>query len=278
MLPGIFVEKSVIKDADPRILIQEQKDNLGKFNSEAMKSILFPYLNPKAQERTGYPTQKPILLLERIIRLGTDKGDLVLDPFCGSGTTLVAASLLGRNSIGIDISEGALSIAQSRLANPIKTNSPLLQKGRKAYQTANEYALVLLDGLDFVPVQRNKGIDAILREQIGNRPVPIRVQRHNETLSEAASALYYAGQTKYAKVMILVASKMPEDPTLVSKLPPEIVLVRTPAETIRQEIIELRERLEKEFDDSLSVSTEQNKSLLSQQTNKPYQAQMSFDV
>ena len=62
-----------------------------------------PFLNPKAKERTGYPTQKPIELLERIIRISTDEGDCVLDPFCGSGTTLVSAKLLNRDYIGIDI-------------------------------------------------------------------------------------------------------------------------------------------------------------------------------
>ncbi len=59
-----------------------------------------PFLNPKAKERIGYPTQKPILLLERIIEISTAKGDCVLDPFCGSGTTLVTAKLLERNYIG----------------------------------------------------------------------------------------------------------------------------------------------------------------------------------
>ena len=52
-----------------------------------------PFLNPKAKERTGYPTQKPLLLLERIIALATHEGDCILDPFCGSGTALVARSL-----------------------------------------------------------------------------------------------------------------------------------------------------------------------------------------
>jgi site-specific DNA-methyltransferase (adenine-specific) len=46
-----------------------------------------PFLNPKAKERVGYPTQKPVLLLERIIKIATDTGDCVLDPFCGSRTT-----------------------------------------------------------------------------------------------------------------------------------------------------------------------------------------------
>ncbi len=53
-----------------------------------------PYLNPKAKERVGYPTQKPILLLEQILRLVTDEGDFVIDPFAGSGTTLAAAKML----------------------------------------------------------------------------------------------------------------------------------------------------------------------------------------
>lgn len=64
-----------------------------------------PYLNPKAKERVGYPTQKPILLLEQIIKLVTDENDIVLDPFMGSGTTLVAAKMLNRRYIGIDISK-----------------------------------------------------------------------------------------------------------------------------------------------------------------------------
>ena len=67
-----------------------------------------PYLNPKAKERVGYPTQKPILLLERIIKLVTDEGDIVMDPFMGSGTTPVAAKRLNRRYIGIDISSQAV--------------------------------------------------------------------------------------------------------------------------------------------------------------------------
>ena len=85
-----------------------------------------PFLNPKAKERVGYPTQKPILLLERIIQIATDEGDMVLDPFCGSGTTLVASKLLNRNYIGIDFSEDAIQITKDRISNPIKTESELL--------------------------------------------------------------------------------------------------------------------------------------------------------
>ena len=73
-------------------------------------------LNPQAHERTGYPTQKPLALLERIIQASSNPGEIVLDPFCGSGTTLVAAQYLGREWIGINANPNALAIARERLA------------------------------------------------------------------------------------------------------------------------------------------------------------------
>lgn len=72
-------------------------------------------LNTSAQERVGYPTQKPLSLLERIIKLASNKDDLVLDPFCGCATTCVAAERLDRQWIGIDISEVAADIVMRRL-------------------------------------------------------------------------------------------------------------------------------------------------------------------
>lgn len=155
-----------------------------------------PYLNPKAKERVGYPTQKPLLLLEKIIELVTDEGDLVLDPFCGSGTTCVAASLLKRNFIGIDISVDATELALNRLNNPIKTESNLLKNGRSSYLNADKDALSLLKGVEFNPVQRNKGIDAILVQHYDNSPVLVRVQKENETLEQAYILLRKAMSTK----------------------------------------------------------------------------------
>ena len=68
----------------------------------------------KNSETVGYPTQKPLALLERIIGASSAKGDVVLDPFAGSGTTLVAAKRLGRNWIGLDISEDAAKVFKGR--------------------------------------------------------------------------------------------------------------------------------------------------------------------
>lgn len=72
-------------------------------------------LNPAAKERLGYPTQKPETLLERIILASSDPGDLVLDPFCGCGTTVAVAERLKRKWIGIDISPTAVRLMKRRV-------------------------------------------------------------------------------------------------------------------------------------------------------------------
>jgi len=70
---------------------------------------------PVSRERTGYPTQKPEALLERLVLALSDPGDVVLDPYAGSGTTLAVAARLGRTFVGIDQSEVAIGIARARL-------------------------------------------------------------------------------------------------------------------------------------------------------------------
>jgi SAM-dependent methyltransferase len=67
------------------------------------------------KERVGYPTQKPRALLERIVKTSSNEGEVVLDPFCGSGTTIVAAEALGRRWIGIDNASLAIELTQRRL-------------------------------------------------------------------------------------------------------------------------------------------------------------------
>ncbi|HEX9622556.1 MAG TPA: site-specific DNA-methyltransferase [Polyangiaceae bacterium] len=98
---------------------------------------------PVARERTGYPTQKPLALLQRLIEACTDPDDWVLDPYLGSGTTMSASGRLGRRSIGIDLNPEALSIARKRLwelriapleqrvlARPLRPARPAAQRAR----------------------------------------------------------------------------------------------------------------------------------------------------
>ncbi|HHD9410814.1 TPA: site-specific DNA-methyltransferase, partial [Streptococcus pneumoniae] len=155
-----------------------------------------PFLNPKAKERVGYPTQKPILLLEQIIKIATDKNDIVLDPFCGSGTTLVASKILNRNYMGIDLSEEAINITQQRLENVIKTSSNLLNKGIEAYRTKTEEEENILKLLQAKIVQRNKGIDGFLPKHFQKKPIPIKIQKNNECLNESISLLQNAINSK----------------------------------------------------------------------------------
>jgi len=85
-----------------------------------------PILAPVAKQRTGYPTQKPEALLERLIRSCSFPGDWILDPYVGSGTTLAVAAALGRHAVGIDASAEAYQVSQQRLrqaGHPISTFS-----------------------------------------------------------------------------------------------------------------------------------------------------------
>ncbi|GGH52012.1 site-specific DNA-methyltransferase [Frigidibacter albus] len=74
-----------------------------------------PPLNSQAKERLGYPTQKPVALLERILNASSNPGDVVLDPFCGCGTTVHAAQKLGRQWVGIDVTHLAIGLIEKRL-------------------------------------------------------------------------------------------------------------------------------------------------------------------
>ncbi|MCA1654803.1 MAG: site-specific DNA-methyltransferase [Sphingomonadales bacterium] len=91
-------------------------------------------LNQTAKERLGYPTQKPIALLERIIAASSNPGDVVLDPFCGCGTAVDAAQKLGREWIGIDVTHLAIGLIEKRLKegygpNLLEKNPPRVRLG-----------------------------------------------------------------------------------------------------------------------------------------------------
>jgi len=166
-----------------------------------------PYLNPKAKERTGYPTQKPVLLLNQILNIVTDEGDLVVDPFCGSGTTCVSAKSLKRQFIGIDISKDAVELANSRLLEMVISDSNLLNKGTNEYQEKTEKELAILQNINAFPVQRNSGIDGFLKAHFEGLPVPVKIQGEYETIEDAIEKLEKASYGKDYKMKILIQTK-----------------------------------------------------------------------
>ena len=91
-------------------------------------------INPvqaRSKERTGYPTQKPLALLERIIKASSDPEDIVLDPFCGCATTCIAAEKHGRKWVGIDVSEKAYDLVIERLEKEVPSDwfrKPIFRK------------------------------------------------------------------------------------------------------------------------------------------------------
>ena len=108
-------------------------------------------LGAHARERTRYPTQKPLALYERIIRASSNRGDVVLDPFCGCATTPVAAERLGRQWVGMDIWEMAYDKVASRLREyGILVDRPELDGAvnENGMMRFNEYRLTLIDNKD----------------------------------------------------------------------------------------------------------------------------------
>ena len=108
------------------------EDDNGIYNLVSMRDVWeIPYLNSQAKERLGYPTQKPLALLDRIIKASSNPGDMVLDPFCGCATALVAANRLGRQWAGIDLSALAIKLVKQRIiednslwAGPVALDTP----------------------------------------------------------------------------------------------------------------------------------------------------------
>lgn len=107
-----------------------------------------PVINSQAKERLSYPTQKPEKLLERIIKASSNEGDLVLDPFCGCGTTMAVAERLKRKWIGIDVTHLAIALMKNRLADTFgdKVNYRIVGEPR---DLSGAHALALQDRYQF---------------------------------------------------------------------------------------------------------------------------------
>ena len=159
-------------------------------------------VDPKDKtERVGYPTQKPLVLLERIIKASSNEGDLVLDPFCGCGTAADAAAKLGRRYLGIDVSAIAVRVMEQRLASRGGKAMPVIYKmdwddydweqferralmhgsdaedGLDGWAWAEDKVAGLLNAVPNAKKQNDGGVDARYFTE-ANEVVPIQVKMH----------------------------------------------------------------------------------------------------
>ena len=135
-----YEKGNIVIRADGKL---ERRKYLKDYKGASYGNIWDDIRPPAKAERVGYPTQKPIALLERIIKASSNEADVVLDPFCGCATTCVAAERLNRQWIGIDISEKAVDLVRMRLEKEVglfgtvihRTDIPKRSEKLPNYQT-----------------------------------------------------------------------------------------------------------------------------------------------
>ena len=133
-------------------------------------------INSNSPERVGYPTQKPEALLERIIKASSNEGDVVLDPFCGCGTTAIVASKLNRRFIGIDIDTSPRDKGQIPTAFQVISNRGHSLFAQAKYITRDLSEIVEMEGMAFeawvneyygaIKPQPDRGVDGITQDGI----------------------------------------------------------------------------------------------------------------
>jgi hypothetical protein len=168
--------------------VPQEKHYLDEMKGVPLQDVWtdIPALSPHAKERLGYPTQKPLALLERIISASSNPGDVVLDPFCGCGTAVHAAQKLGRQWIGIDVTHLAISLIERRLKDAFADikfdvhGTPCDLDGARdlAARDKHQFQYWAVSLVDAVPQASGKkgadrGIDGIRWVRVGPNPADV---------------------------------------------------------------------------------------------------------
>ena len=193
-------------------------------------------LNQTAKERLGYPTQKPEALLERIILASSSEGDLVLDPFCGCGTTVAAAQRLGRRWIGVDITHVAISLIRRRLRDAYGDGVAYSVVGEPTSQ-ADASALAASDPYQFqwwaLGLVGARGVD---QKNGADKGVDGRLYFHDESVGAKTKQIVFsvkAGHVSVAHVRDLRGVIEREDAALGV-----LICMQTPTQPMRAEAAE----------------------------------------
>ena len=185
-----------------------------------------PPINSQAQERLGYPTQKPLALLERILAVSSNEGDVVLDPFCGCGTAVHAAQKLNRQWIGIDITHLAISLIEKRLKDAFKSKlqfevhgTPKDMEGARDLARRDKYqfqwwAVSLVDAQPFQGKKKGAdgGIDGIKFfhdvDKAGTRKIVVSV-KGGGLKADDVRALNHVREREGAEIALFISLEGP---------------------------------------------------------------------
>jgi len=188
---AVSKEKMGQWDKEGRLLFPQTKDGrirrklfLDELKGKPVQNLWddIQMISSQSGERLGYPTQKPVALLERIIKTASDEGDIILDPFCGCGTTLVAAQRLGRKWIGIDISPTACNLMKKRLQKELKVSVQLIRgevdldyiKKLVPFEFQNWVVVSKFLGKASMRKSGDMGIDGFSPEVLGGFPIQVK--------------------------------------------------------------------------------------------------------
>ena len=215
--PGAVPQYKRYLDEMPGVPVQSLWDDL-------------PVLNNRSKEMLGYPTQKPLALLDRIISASSNPGDLVLDPFAGCGTAIEAAQALGRRWLGIDITVLAIDVAERRLHRmglrrgvDYKVDGiPLDMDGARRlfaedYHQFQLWALTLVDGQPREGGKRgaDKGVDGLIYFQDDSRNIAqaiVSVKGGENIHAQHVRDLVGTMHNQHAKLGVLVTLHEPTSP------------------------------------------------------------------
>ena len=161
-----------------------------------------PFLNPKAKERVGYPTQKPVELMDRIIKVSCNDGDFILDPFCGSGSMGIAAYINNCEYLGIDKNINAIKLCNKRKENYYISLSNIKDGDYKNFNNLDDEIKNFIISIDAIPVERNNGLDGIYSST--NGLIGIRFQRENESISDTIDLIKKASFSKPLSKKIVI--------------------------------------------------------------------------
>jgi site-specific DNA-methyltransferase (adenine-specific) len=189
-----------------------------------------PPVNPQAQERLGYPTQKPVALLERIIKASSREGDIVLDPFCGCGTAVHAAEKLDRRWIGIDITHLAIGLIERRLKDAFPGIKFKVEGTPKDFEGAEDlakrdkyqfqwWAVTLINAVPFAGKKRgaDTGIDGLYYCKPDGKKTDVGIVsvKGGETLhADMVRDLRGAMEREKAPFAVLITLREPTKPML----------------------------------------------------------------